>query len=378
MNQIPITLLLIAQIKEYLENGTVPRILSRTNHYKFKSRYGDGTWSVKDGELLHNNKVVVPRDGNVNEVLSQLFEDPLYKQTSVPRFHNRVSSKYEGISQSMIEKFLESQRTAQLFRKPVRTEVTPIKTLRPLDQIQIDYVDLEKSTHANLGNRYLLNVIDHFSKMAFSYPCKSRDSDEATMHMRKLFESGVVPSVLHADNEFISKSLKALCKEYGVKIVHSPPYLPRSNGCIERFNKTLKQAIREIQITYDDRTFIDVLNKLVENYNNTRHSAHKKTPFEVFHGNKEVIQEALKVSTKYRNEKIFKGSLQEPLKVGMHVRTALRSNSDVRKERQLNSKGSDVQFSEDIHVIKGIKKARQEGINDLYELEDTKTIVLSK
>jgi hypothetical protein len=50
-------------------------------------------------------------------------------------------------------------------KKVPQTEITPINTKFPRHMFNLDFVDLKNSTHANLGNRYLLNIIDHFSKV---------------------------------------------------------------------------------------------------------------------------------------------------------------------------------------------------------------------
>jgi transposase InsO family protein len=89
-----------------------------------------------------------------------------------------------------------------------------------------------------------LNCIDHYSKKAWAFPLKTRDSELAAAKMRQLFEEGHVPSVLHADNEFASSAFVRLCEDYGCKLIRSPPYAPWANGCIERFNRTLKTSIK--------------------------------------------------------------------------------------------------------------------------------------
>jgi uncharacterized protein YijF (DUF1287 family) len=66
---------------------------------------------------------------------------------------------------------------------------------------QLDFIDLKKS-HANLNNRYLLNIVDHFSKHSWSYPSPHRDSDLAAGKVQELFSLGHVPTVLKGDGEF--------------------------------------------------------------------------------------------------------------------------------------------------------------------------------
>ena len=181
--------------------------------------------------------------------------------------------------------------------------MTPILTYNVKQQFQLDFIDLKKSTHANLGNRYVLTVIDHFSKYVFCFPLKTRDSDIAAQKMRELFEQGHVPKVLHCDNEFGNLALAKVCADYDVLVLRGPPFQPRSQGGIERFNRTIKTAIRQVQVFYDDLTFIDALDKMVESYNNTIHSSHKFTPRQVYYGNEETKNQALENATEYRQRR---------------------------------------------------------------------------
>jgi hypothetical protein len=127
---------LVDQIKLFLDQQEEPD-LPRNSRYKFLKRYGDGTYKVKDDKLLHNGKIVVPKE-NIQELLQRLFEDPLYMQTSAPRFHARISTEYEGISRSDCQKFLDNKKIPQMFKRlPKFREVTPICTQYPREQFNV-------------------------------------------------------------------------------------------------------------------------------------------------------------------------------------------------------------------------------------------------
>jgi hypothetical protein len=281
--------------------------LPRSSHYKFIKRYGDGTWSLKKNtrtsneSVFHNDKEVVPVE-EIEDLLEKLWLDPFYMQTTSRRFYSRIAQQYEGISLSKIAKFLDSKRTSQIFKKTAKSEVTPINSKKPRAMYQLDFIDLKKSQHANLNNRYLLNIVDHFSKYAWSYPLPHRDSDLAAGKVRELFSLGHVPTALKGDGEFKNVELMKVCEEYEVKFLRSEPKNPRTNGLVERFNRTLKTAISQLWKEYDDLTFLDALYKLMSNYNNTVHSSHKFTPRQVYYGNEEVISQAYENLTKYRKE----------------------------------------------------------------------------
>jgi hypothetical protein len=72
---------LVNQVKAFISEGKEPAI-PRSSLYKFKSRYGDGIYEVKDGKLLHNSKIVVPKE-EAEEILMRLFQDFLLFSFSV-------------------------------------------------------------------------------------------------------------------------------------------------------------------------------------------------------------------------------------------------------------------------------------------------------
>jgi transposase InsO family protein len=351
MNRITLNYDVLNQVKEFLKNGEPPKRMPRSSYYKFMTRYNDGTWTLKNDKVYHNGKECVPEE-DTTELLERLWNDPFYSHASPRKFHSRIVQEYEGVSVNTIAKFLETKRTAQIFKRPPRTEVTALNTRFPKSQYQIDFIDLKKSQHANLNNRYCLTVICHFSKYAWAFPLKTRDSDIAAGKMKELFQQGHVPRVLHVDGEFANIELGKVCKEFGVKFIKSEPYRPNANGCIERFNRTLKTAIRQLQVEFDDLTFVDALDKILGNYNNTIHTSHKMTPRQVYYGNQEIIDQAYETLTKYRKHRIWRGSTQDTnLEPGTKVRIAIRADPKERKKRTFKKRGYDVQFSNEIYTI---------------------------
>jgi len=121
---------------------------------------------------------------------------------------------------------------------------------------------------------------------------------------------------------------------------------------------------------YNDKTFLDVLDKLVENYNNTPHSSHSYTPLQVYNGDENLLTEARKRSEKYRMERIFRGSSQtDEIPIGSTVRVAKRSRSEDRRIHQRSHKGYLQTYDTKLHVVKKRKIAHAPGNVDKYQLE---------
>lgn len=162
MEHIVFTHTLVNEIKRFLLDDTVPERLCRTDYYKFKKRYSTNEWEIREKKLYHQEREVVPEE----EVQNRLFHDPKYTQTSPNRFYSRIAGEFAEISRSKVAEFLFTQRTAQMFHKPPKPAVAAVQTYNPKEEFQLDFIDLKALTHANLGKRYCLTIIDHFSKYA--------------------------------------------------------------------------------------------------------------------------------------------------------------------------------------------------------------------
>src|ERR1700722_14845259 len=81
------------------------------------------------------------------------------------------------------------------------------------------------------------------------------------------------PKIFQTDNgsEFIYNKLTELLESLKISHILSSPYSPKSQGVIERFNRTIKQMIFKSITSTDNKQFIHILKELLENYNNSYH-----------------------------------------------------------------------------------------------------------
>jgi len=94
---------------------------------------------------------------------------------------------------------------------------------------------IEKITKGEV--KYIMNVIDLFSKYEWSFPLKEKTANNVAENLNRLFS--VTPKYLSSDNgkEFANEIIKNLCKNYNIQIMYGMPYDPKSQGSVEAFNK---------------------------------------------------------------------------------------------------------------------------------------------
>ena len=242
--------------------------------------------TLQHQRLYYKGRLLVPTD-RVDEVLTQLYRDPSTSVNSRDRFYETVAERYAGISRRRVQKFLLSQESYQL-HLPVRRRrvVKPIIVTHVNQRWQVDTTYMPAHlAFWNDGYRYILTVVDLYSKHAWAFPMKRYTSATVASHLRSLFDTVAVPSVLQTDRgvEF-QEAVQRLIQRYpGLRHVQSLPYRPTSQGAVESFNKTLKRRLFHWLDIYHTKTWVDLLPKVLEGYNSTRHSTTGYKPYQVYY-----------------------------------------------------------------------------------------------
>ncbi|CAP34049.2 Protein CBG15913 [Caenorhabditis briggsae] len=131
----------------------------------------------------------------------------------------------------------------------------------------------------NNNFKYLLTVIDSFSKNAWVVPLKTKTGKETASALQSIFKSRK-PQKMQTDNgkEYYNQEMKALFKSFDIK--HFSTYSDKKASIIERFNRTLKEKMWKMFTHQGNHKWTDILDKLVQGYNNHYHRSIKMTPIE--------------------------------------------------------------------------------------------------
>ncbi|GBC21546.2 DDE-type integrase/transposase/recombinase [Rhizophagus irregularis DAOM 181602=DAOM 197198] len=115
--------------------------------------------------------------------------------------------------------------------KPIgKHELNVIKVIEPFYQIGIDVVGPLPITKRN--NRYIVTAMDYFTKWPEAKALETADAKEIA---RFIYEDIIC-----------RHGLKSLMEEFQIKHNFSTPYHPKTNGLIERFNKTLCESLAKL------------------------------------------------------------------------------------------------------------------------------------
>lgn len=164
------------------------------------------------------------------------------------------------------------------------------------DLWQADLIDLQSISKKNSNYRYILAVIDTFSKFAWVYPLKQKSQGEISEAFKQLFKTNQIPKNLQTDlgTEFYNNQMKILLNKH--KINHYSTFSVKKASIVERFIRTLKSMLyKQFSLKGNYRWVDSTLEDIVKLYNSTKHRTIGMAPNQVNHENKHKILKVYKI-----------------------------------------------------------------------------------
>ena len=213
--------------------------------------------------------------------------------------YTQVPTKYSFAGAHAVKRY--KGNTDELSKIPAYTLHKPVIKKYPRRRVEIskpklqyiaDLVDIQKYSSQNDGFKYLLTCIDGFSKVADVIPLKNKSGPIVANALAAIFKKRGHPKFFQTDQgtEFFNKHVAQMLKSFGdIKHFHTNSELKAV--IVERFNQTIMRRLARYMTHNNSKRFIDDLNQIVENYNNTWHSSIKMSPNSVSLKNaKQVFQ----------------------------------------------------------------------------------------
>lgn len=204
-------------------------------------------------------RILVPTNW-VPEVLRENHSGPTAAHGGFQKTLRRISTKYVWPNMvASVRKFIQECEVCKGIKPVNATERTPMGEMRmpdsPWQTITLDYLGplpLSKKKR----NRWLLVVMDNFSKYIFLHPMTVASAEGTAKFLEDhVFLKYGVPERIVSDNgsQFRSRIFHDLCEKYGIKWRPTPAYFPQANPT-EAANKSVMNAIRttiESESTHD-------------------------------------------------------------------------------------------------------------------------------
>ena len=141
-----------------------------------------------------------------------------------------------------------------------------------------DLVDMSSFSRSNKGYKFLLTVIDVYSKYGWTVPLKTKTGKEVASALVKLFKIAV-PSRLWTDKgaEFYNQHVRRALEANNVTLYYTDN---EEKSSAERWNRTMKRIMWKYFTANNANKYIDELQNMVDKFNTTYHRSIKHTPAE--------------------------------------------------------------------------------------------------
>lgn len=211
--------------------------------------------------------------------------DPATGFISVDKLYRKL--KKEGVSREQIEEAIAEMQTYQVNTPSNQKIYNSIKSSFIGDVIQADLMDVQNISTVNKNIKFLLTFIDVYSRFVLVEPLKNKNQNTVAEAMERIirrFPKDINNLTTDDGSEFNNKAFKKVMKKFGIEHWITPAGTPNKLAIIERFHRTLRNRL-DLYFDYTrKKQYIDVLDDLISNYNNTYHRTIKTEPAKILKG----------------------------------------------------------------------------------------------
>lgn len=185
---------------------------------------------------------------------------------------------------SEVSSFVAKCRVCSLVKpKFVAPESAPMLTKSPMETVACDFVG---PLCPSRGFRYLLVIIDIFSRYPVVYPLRDLSTQTLLQKFGDFFSLFGFPDAVLSDqgSQFESHDFRRYMENFGVKKLRTNAWHPSGNGICERFNRTLKTAMQAFlnERSLGTNEWVRSLNQCLLEYRTSIHSSTRQRPVDLF------------------------------------------------------------------------------------------------
>ena len=217
----------------------------------------------------------------------------------------------------------------------------------PLSLIQMDIFDLSRYASSNKQYKYILCIIDVYTRYVWCYKMKNKDNVNVFDCFKKfMMDSNLKkysPTILMSDHDstFMSPLFQQILRDNDV--IHQPNILNDHHalGLIDSFTRTLKKTMSRMILQNNSSNWIDNIAEIVDNYNDTGHSAIKNIkPKDAF------LEKNHRTIYDINYEKSFYNNVKSDIDVGDKVRIKLSGKF---------RKGTDARYTDEVYTVTKVR-----------------------
>ena len=257
--------------------------------------------------------------------IRNLYNDPEIGLIGVNAFHEKLIENGIDIDLDELKRIL-SKEDSYTINKPAKKKYVTRKVIAyyVYEQLQADLVFMDNKQGApakqNDNIKYLLTIIDVLSKYAWVMPLKDKTGKSITEAFEPIIKN-INIKLLQVDKgtEFYNNTFQEMLAKYNIKMFSTNS--DKKAQIVERFNRTLKLRMGKLFDAQNSFRYIDKLQDLVNNYNNTIHSTINMKPIDAIKSeNYDLLINNYYRNFPYKNNKI-KFEVGDVVKIPIYLST---------------------------------------------------------
>lgn len=213
------------------------------------------------------------------DLIEKYYND--YNFPSVEKLYKLMKNDNISVTKKEVKSFLDKQEEAQIIRPApkVKKQLGKVVSFKPNSIWNMDLFFLQKYHTNNKGYKYILCVIDVFTRKAYAQPLKTKEEDEfiaAFLNIIKTSGTEDTPYLIVSDSDSTfttSKKIDKLMNKLKIALNPVPTNDHHALGIIDNFAKRIKQILHKHFIKTHTHNWVDILPKIIENYNKTPHTS---------------------------------------------------------------------------------------------------------
>lgn len=234
--------------KSFHENENYAKWYHELIDYDFDIKYRPGNKLQNADSLSRMFRIRTTTE--IERALKECHDSPLGGHRNAVETMNKLKSLnviWPNMAKEVkeyVDKCEACQKTkiSRYTKKPM--QITDTQS-RPFEKIALDIVGPVNPPSAK-GHKYILTIRDLFSKYTRAIPMFTQTAEETAKAFVEYMSHYGAPEQILTDqgSNFMSETIKNLCKRFQIKKLRSTAFHPQSNGSLERYHRDLKTYLK--------------------------------------------------------------------------------------------------------------------------------------
>lgn len=217
-------------------------------------------WESEDGKI--RSKLLVIPKAKFKEIIKDYHNGSSGGHLGITKTTEKIKKRFYWVGcQETVADWIRRCDQCAIAKGPrqrTRGKMHQYNVGAPFERIAMDIAG--PFPISNAGNKYILVVIDYFSKWPEVYPIPNQEAKTvADIFIKNWICRYGAPLELHSDQgrNFESTLFKEVCDMLGIQKTRTTALHPQSDGMVERFNRTLEEHLKKVvdkgQKDWDER-----------------------------------------------------------------------------------------------------------------------------